>query len=208
MNIYLIRHGRQDSDLCNVNVGLHTIGKQQAGLLGRRFKRYDIDALYSSDLLRAIETAEILNQSLGVGHVIKKELREISFGEMEGKTEAYIHEHFAAFKTEQDKLEEDLPFPGGESGEDVCKRGYPVLLDIAKSGCNNVVVVTHGTMIRSLLAKIVGTETAKRFLFAKSLENCSITELRYSKGIDRFYLHRFNDYAHLEDNKQLLRSNY
>ena len=61
MNIYLIRHGRQNSRLCNVDVELSKEGREQADLLGKRLEKYDIDAVYSSQLNRAKETADIIN---------------------------------------------------------------------------------------------------------------------------------------------------
>ena len=53
MNIYLIRHGRQNSRLCNVDVELSKEGREQADLLGKRLEKYDIEAVYSSQLIRA-----------------------------------------------------------------------------------------------------------------------------------------------------------
>ena len=53
MRIYLIRHGRQNSPLCNVNVPLSDAGRRQAELLGKRLKKESIDAVWSSDLIRA-----------------------------------------------------------------------------------------------------------------------------------------------------------
>lgn len=68
MKIYLIRHGRQCSPLCNVDVALAPEGVQQAKLLGERLKRsVRADAVISSSLLRAVQTAEILGQELGIG---------------------------------------------------------------------------------------------------------------------------------------------
>ena len=57
MRIYLIRHGRQESPLCNVNVSLSPEGREQARLLGKRLLEENIGEIWSSDLLRAMETA-------------------------------------------------------------------------------------------------------------------------------------------------------
>ena len=62
MKIYLIRHGRQCSRLCNVNVDLAKEGYLQARLLGRRLEKAGIEAVYSSHLLRAVETADTANE--------------------------------------------------------------------------------------------------------------------------------------------------
>ena len=81
MRIYLIRHGRQSSPLLNANVGLSKEGKEQAQLLGERLKKnYAIDVLYSSDYVRAVETATIVNSYLNVEHKIDKRFREVNLG--------------------------------------------------------------------------------------------------------------------------------
>jgi len=198
INLYLIRHGRQDSPLCNVDVELSKEGCKQAELLRDRLQNYHIDALYSSDLIRARQTAEIINQTLQLPHVIREEIREISFGELEGKTDEYIKTNFREFKREQKKLIEDIPYPGGENGTSVYERAMPVIQEIAQSGKKNIVIVTHGGTIRVLMAALFGRNQAKRFLYGVSLENTGITQLSYDSGYDRFYLERFNDYAHLE----------
>ena len=50
-DIYLIRHGRQCSKLCNVDVELDEVGRRQAELAGQRLQSYGLEKLYSSELL-------------------------------------------------------------------------------------------------------------------------------------------------------------
>jgi probable phosphoglycerate mutase len=208
VNLYLIRHGRQNSTLCNIDVELSEEGRLQADLLRERLNSYPIDALYSSNLIRARQTAEIINESLLLPHMIREELSEISFGLLTGHTESYIEEHFADFRAEQKKLIEDIPYPEGENGTSVYERSMPIIQEIVQSGKKNIVVVTHGGTIRVLLAALFGKNQARRFLFGVSLENTGITQLVYNPQYDRFYLQRFNDYAHLEGHNQLHRSNW
>ena len=66
-------------------------------------------------------------------------------------------------------------------------------------------VVTHGGVIRSLTAHILGMEPGRYRLLGKDLENCSITEIRADRDSRRFTLERFNDYAHMEKTPDLLR---
>ncbi len=198
INLYLIRHGRQNSTLCNVDVGLSEQGRLQAELLRERLQGYPVDALYSSNLVRAVETAEIINGGLRLPLMIREELREISFGLMEGRSDEYNDEHFAEFKAEQKKLMDDIPYPGGENGTSVYERAMPVIQEIVQSGKKNIAVITHGGTIRVLMAALFGRNQARRFLFGVSLECTGITQLVYNPIYDRFYLERFNDYAHLE----------
>ncbi len=205
VNLYLIRHGRQNSALCNTDVELSKEGIAQCELLRDRLKNYKIDAIYSSDMHRARQTAEIINSALGLPHEIRAELREISFGLLEGKTDEYNEEHFKDFMEEQNKLIDDIPYPGGENGTTVYERAMPVLKEIVQSGKKDIVIVTHGGVIRAVLAALFGRNQARRFQFATSLENSSITQLRFDPEKDRFYLERFNDCAHVEGHPELRR---
>lgn len=208
MKLYLIRHGRQCSQLCNVNVDLSEEGYRQSALLGERLRDAGIDVVYSSDLLRAVQTAETANRVWKVGHIIKTELREISFGDMEGMSDEDIAVKFAAFKREQERMETDIPYPGGENAGDVIRRAMPVFTEMVKSGAQNIAVVTHGGVIRSMVSAFLDMEPAKYRLLGNSLENCSITEIVFHTDNGKFTVERFNDYAHLEPYPELLRNSW
>ena len=147
--------------------------------MGRRLEMLSVEALYSSDLLRAVETAEIVNERLQIPHHIRSGLREISFGELEGLSDAAIADKFEEFLRERGKMERDISYPGGESAADVVKRALPVMEEILESGLETVAVVTHGGVIRSLLCQYLGMELSRVPLMASHLENCGITELLY-----------------------------
>ena len=193
MRIYLIRHGRQNSPLCNVNVPLSDAGRRQAELLGERLKKESIDAVWSSDLIRARETADIINEKIRAPRFIREGLREISFGDLEGLSDDVIM---------------DLPYPGGESAADVIRRAVPVMDEIAKSGAETVAVVTHGGVIRSLVTHYLHMDGAYVPLLARHLENCGITEFYYRESDGEMLLNRFNDFAHLTDHPELLRGGW
>lgn len=206
--IYLIRHARQNSKLCNVNVELSEQGKKQADMLGKRIKSYKIDVIYSSHLLRAVETSNILNTYLKVPHVIRNELEEINYGLWTGHTDQYIQEHFGDYKRERWEMKDDIPFPEGENGQMVIKRTESVLNEMITGKEDNILVVTHGGVIRSLIAKMLGMKQAQKLKFGVHMENCGITEVLYDSERDRYFLERFNDYAHLEVDHDLLRNNW
>lgn len=206
MKIYIMRHARQNSALCNVDVELAEEGIIQAKLLGERIAKYQPDVLYSSDLLRAVQTAEIVNSYLeGVPHIIREGLREIDFGDLTGHTDEYNQTHYGTFLSARKELIEDLAFPNGESGMDVYQRAIKVIDDIKRQDYQRVAIISHGGTIRSLVTGILKMDQASKLLFGVTLENCSITELIYEKQFDRFYLERFNDFAHLEVMPELLR---
>ncbi len=208
MKLYLIRHGRQSSKLCNVDVDLSEAGYRQAALVGERLFPLGIQAVYSSDLVRAVQTAQSANLYWNVEHIIRPGLREICFGDMEGMTDEDIAVKYADFKAEQKRMDRDLPYPGGECAADVVRRALPVFEEILASGYERVAVVTHGGVIRSMAAHYLGIDLARFRLLAVDLENCSITELDYHRDSSQFFLERYNDYAHLECHPELLRSGW
>lgn len=208
MNIYLIRHGRQNSKLCNVDVELSSEGREQAHLVGKRLAKYGIDAVYSSDLIRAVETADIINEYIKKPRVIDERLRESDFGELTGLENSVLKEKFKDFLLERAKMEQDLPYPGGENCEMVFKRAFAAIEEIAHKDYENVVVVTHGGAIRALMTGIVKADYARGLVFGRQMENCSISEILYDKDMDEYHIERINDYAHFEDEDRLLRKHF
>ena len=208
MNIYLIRHGRQNSRLCNIDVNLSEEGLRQSALMGKRLAAKTIEAVYSSHLIRAVETAKEANRYWNAEHIIRQELREISFGEMEGLADEEIEARFKEFKKEQEQMELDLPYPGGECAGEVIWRAMPVFEEITASGFQNVAVVTHGGLIRIVITALLHMDPKYYRLLGNSLENCSITEIHWNEKTGRFTVERFNDFAHLEPYPQLLRASW
>ncbi|HBA98030.1 MAG TPA: histidine phosphatase family protein [Lachnospiraceae bacterium] len=233
MIIYLIRHGRQNSPDCNVNVPLAEEGHTQARLLGERMKRYKLDAVYASDLIRAVETAKTAfsyDKKLAGNIQIRPGLAEIDFGILTGQKDEEVKKFYKEYYKEQlDKFvegriqhgtaldevnafigdffvpPEEMWYPEGENGPMVLERVMPVVKEWIESGMKNIVVVTHGGVIRILLCALFGGDFAKRLMFGTSLQNCSITQIHYDEEKNGFYLDRFNDFAHLEMYPELLR---
>ncbi len=207
-HLYFIRHGRQNSGLCNVDVPLSEEGHLQANLLGERLACGKADAIYSSDLIRAAETAADIDAWLHLGCCLDKRLREIDFGDMTGHSDAENRERFGFFLEKNEKMQWDLPYPGGECYSDVYRRGMPAIWQMLAGDEQHILIVTHGGFIRAMLMGMLGADFAKSRMFGKDMENCSITEVLYDEEKNLFYIERFNDYAHLEHNPQLLRKSW
>lgn len=209
MNIYLIRHGRQCSKLCNVDVELAPEGREQADLLGQRLKTYDIEAVYSSDLIRARETADIINKHLNKPRVIDERWQEANFGGMTGLTNDEMREKYGDFLEKRATMTEDIPYPdGGENCRMVFERSFEALRDLTKENYENVCVVTHGGVIRALLTGIVGADYAKWLTYGRQLENCSISHILYDEKMKTFHIERLNDFAHFEGKDYLMRKHF
>lgn len=236
MNLYLIRHGRQSRPECNVNVSLDEVGRWQAKLLGKRMKRYPIDALYCSDLIRAEETARIAfaEENELLSHLqVRSGLREVDFGDLTGKPDIEVKRFYGEYYQKQWELfqegrgatglaldevnefvgeyfvpPEEIWYPEGENGAMVMDRLKPVIQEWIDSGKKQIAVITHGGLIRILLCALFGGDFARRLMFGTSLENCSITQIHYDVKLHGFYLDRFNDYAHIEAEPALMRGHW
>ena len=154
------------------------------------------------------ETLRIINEKIRAPRFIREGLREISFGDLEGLSDDVIMERYADFFAARASMKQDLPYPGGESAADVIRRAVPVMDEIAKSGAETVAVVTHGGVIRSLVTHYLHMDGAYVPLLARHLENCGITEFYYRESDGEMLLNRFNDFAHLMDEPELLRGGW
>ncbi len=205
MRLILIRHGRQSSPLCNVNVDLSEVGRKQAQLLAARLKELTPDLIYTSGLIRAKQTAEILFGTEAT-FLEREALNEISFGDMTGEADSrnavLFQDYFAAKK----RKEENLRLPGGECPTEVFDRAVKVVEEAIASGAGIVVFVTHGGVIRALVAGLLGLGAGQMLRIADSLEHTSVTELKYSKEADCFSLEKLNDASHLDGKPELSRS--
>ena len=171
-------------------------GRAQAELLARRLASSKPEAIYASDLKRALETAEPIAAATGVAVQRMPELREIFLGEWEGLHTAELAERFpdawAGWTAEPNW---DL-VPGGEGAAAFEKRVGAVLdgvLDRHPHG--EAIVVTHGGVVQLALHRIVGKPS--RGLFPFRISNASITLIEKRDG--RLIIAGVNDVGHLAD---------
>lgn len=200
MNIFLIRHGQKmEDDKNHESLGLTEKGFEQADLLGRRLSKYDIKKIYSSNMKRAVQTSEGLNKYFGVEIITKPELREIHVGDCDTYGWNYLEENYPLFIEEFRKHNSDLRYPpNGECGDDVWQRVKEVIYEMIETDYENVAVVTHGGVIRSLICGLLNIDQSRRFYLGNPPENCSISMIKYDKKSKEFFIHSFNDCAHLE----------
>lgn len=212
MKIYLIRHGRQCSRLCNIDVELSREGREQADLVGKRLKSYEIDVIYSSQLIRAKETADIINSHLKKPRIIDERLMEANFGLMTGKSNEEIDEEFGEYLKLRSTMMEDMAYPEGENCQMVYERAKQALDDIVndgiKKGYKNICIVTHGGVLRALVTGIMKAPYKRWLSVGRQIENCSISEILFDENSNTYHVERFNDYAHFEGQDRLLRKHF
>ncbi len=168
-NIYLVRHGKigRDADgktyIGQVDIPLNGDGREQAENLGRRLKEINISNIICSDLIRSVETAEIIAAHHNLSPVIIPSLKEISMGDWEGITFAEIMKRSP---DEYKKRGADIlnyRTPGGESFADLRERVIPAFLKIADSASGDIVISGHAGVNRIILCHILGLPYEKMF---------------------------------------------
>lgn len=197
MDILLIRHGESyHSSLYNYNPekycpdpALTDNGRRQAEQLAQKLTGKGIESIYCSDLIRAVETANIINSCTKCDVNIDNAFREINMGEIHLSSWDSFPDCFAEWKLHKD----DMRYPGGECGQDVWERCSIALNAIARSKSSRVAIVSHGGTIRVIICGILGIPQTTRFQLGAPLECCSVSVIRYYEGEEKFFLHTFND---------------
>ncbi len=138
---------------------LNDVGRQQAARAARYLAAFHPDAIFSSDLSRAAETAAALARLTGLPVQLDKDLRERGGGEWEGKTDTEIREQYP------DGYASWVP-AGGESVDSVANRAAAALERIADSmpGGSLAVVVGHGANLSYGISRVLGISDEARVI--------------------------------------------
>ncbi|MFO7265860.1 MAG: histidine phosphatase family protein [Bacillota bacterium] len=166
MRLLLVRHGETDWNASEriqgwTDIPLNAAGRRQARLLAERLREEAVAAVYSSDLARALETARYLALERPGGAVplrVTETLREIRYGEWEGKTRQELVQAGCGPWLEAWVRGHPCPAPrGGETREEVDRRVERFLSAIfPRHEQETVIVVSHGGPLRLLLARLAG----------------------------------------------------
>lgn len=199
MRIYLVRHGQKQKGQNRFRNGyydpdLTSTGEYQADLTGRRLARLPLQVIFSSNLNRTMQTAEIINRYLCLPFLERNEIREINMGNWEGVPFEKLAEEKDAYYLAWREHKKDLPYPNGESGADVLHRIMPFLGEIHQQGLENILLVTHGGIVRVLVSACIGLEMQKRFRLR--VDNCSLALIEYAEP-NNMRLVCLNDTSHL-----------
>ncbi|HDX9580155.1 TPA: histidine phosphatase family protein [Bacillus pseudomycoides] len=169
--IGIIRHGSTPWNKEGRAQGSSDISLDQAGMadaykLAERLHKENWDVIYSSDLLRAKQTAEIIGEKLpNIPLNLETRLREAGGGQIEGTTE---EERISKWGKNWREL--DL---GIESADRVIARGLSVIEEVVSKHENmNILIVSHGAFIRHVLKELV-----PHLHMAESPKNTSLTKL-------------------------------
>jgi broad specificity phosphatase PhoE len=176
---YLVRHGQTDWNVQKklqgqTDIPLNSTGREEAAKLNEKLHDISFDACFASDLQRACETAQILNATRGLTLTLDPRLRERNFGPWEG---SLASEFTASLR----QLNGEDPLLTIESDETILQRVMPCLNEIADSHLGStILVVTHGGVIRSLLARLVPVNCSS--IFDIQVKNTALLQLEISNG--------------------------
>jgi broad specificity phosphatase PhoE len=176
-----------------VQVPLDDHGRAQATRLAHFIRNIGIEALYSSDLRRARDTAEIISEKLGFDPHYEQRLRERNMGQWQGLT---LREIMDWYPDEYDRLLQEphtYQIPGGESRRQVASRVSACFEDIVGRGGDVVGIISHTTSIKTLLADLVPECEP----YDMSFSNMSVTTIKYINN-DHWEITQLDDITHLE----------
>jgi probable phosphoglycerate mutase len=200
--LLLLRHGETEWNLTGrwqgqaADTPLTELGREQARDVARRLRAYPISAIYSSDLLRAFETAQIVGQTIAIDPVADPALRESDIGAWTGLTWDEITVRFpdevAAMYAGQEVRRGD-----GESyGELQTRLATAVEGIAARHPGQTVLLVSHGAALRSLVAHVLDASLAQMHRIAIGGNTAlSVVQLRHG----HLRLVSYNDTAHLDN---------
>ena len=199
--IHLIRHGETDWNLQqrwqgHADIPLNDVGRQQAQIAAQQLAAAlrNVCALYASDLLRAVATAQPLAARLGLTPLLRPALREIDLGTWSGKTHAEIA---AAFPADVAALAagHDIRRGGAESVAMLRARIITELAGLAAlHPAAEIAVVTHGGCIRMAIVHASGSDSVQ-LSHNVHIGNTSLTTLQLDDA--GWSVLRVNDMTHL-----------
>jgi probable phosphoglycerate mutase len=174
----------------NTDWSLTEIGKEQAHNIGRNIQKLiktENNIIYSSDLLRTKQTAEIINEYFKLKIIYKQELREINVGEAKGKSNDWYKENCAP--KENISLIHYRAFPDAETFEEVYNRVAPIVNEIMNTEYENVLVVGHGLSLTMFLIHWlkIPVESMENIAFGASAGGVSILSIWENKRMINKY---------------------
>lgn len=176
--VYITRHGQTDWNILHkvqgkADIELNEVGKDQAIETGRKLLNEKIDLIICSPLIRARETAKLINNGRNIPIIYDEKISERNFGELEGKRqEDFDFKGFWSYKR-------NIKYDKAENIRDFFNRIYSFLDEIIEKYPNkNILLVTHGGVSIPVNCYFNGIPDDDNLL-ALVLSNCEY--LKYSK---------------------------
>lgn len=188
MICYLVRHGKDDDTIRGgwSQAGLTDEGKAQSLLLASEIiknkLKYNIKHIYSSDLLRAMQTAKPIADALNLPIIALKQFREVNNGDLSGMDNKIANRKYPGLYWNSLEWEEN--YPNGESPREFYQRVKESWDLFAKQICHdkeNVLLITHSGVINIILHQINRTDYSNKEK-ESSIKHTTLIELIYEQG--------------------------
>lgn len=181
MKYYIVRHGETLFNIKHVCQGwcdspLTPKGINQAKECSKLLKDIPFEHVYVSTSERAVDTMFNLIDDRQLPITYSKSLKEKNFGDMEG-------EKFEAFPKGDVVNDDFILSHGGESDEMAFERFYTFLNETAVKHTGNVLIVTHGALIKILLERLAPEIIEDLRQKNEFIGNCAITEIEYTNKL-------------------------
>jgi len=180
--VYLVRHGavvgaETRRFIGHLDVPLSAHGEEQVAAVARRLAGVPLAAVYSSDLMRTRQSADLVAAPHGLRPVALVGLREFAMGQWEGLTAEEIRalapDSFAAWMADVGRFQ----FPGGENLEQVAARSWEAFEDIvAAHEGERVAIVAHGGSLRAILCRALGVALDRLLALGQDYAGLSMLE--------------------------------
>lgn len=162
--LWLVRHGQTDWNFtgrwqgqASDAPGLNEMGHKQASVASEKMERVEISAIYSSDLLRAKQTAEAIAVALGLHVILEPRLREINLGVWEGMPSEDIEAQYPKELADRARDPFNTPAPNGESPSEVGERVLKAVNEIAdRHRDESILIVAHGISLAVIICHAEG----------------------------------------------------
>jgi len=207
--IILVRHGETEWNVeeiyrGRIDINLDEVGIKQAKLLGEYLSNLELDAIYSSPLRRALDTANIIAQYQKVGIQVTNGLVDLDYGEWQGLPEREVKKLYQTLHNEWHTNPDRVKMPGGESLADVRERAAGVVNDVISKYKGSVVLVSHRVVNKVLICFLLGLDNGHFWNIKQDVGG--ITTFSYEGGC--FILTRHNDTSHLKGMQKYLLSDF
>jgi len=180
--LLLVRHAQPTEEARGrcygaLDIHLSVRGHRQAQLLARTLDRVPLSAVYSSPSCRAVETATPLATVHGLAPIIEDALRELDFGEFEGKRYEVIERSHPELYRQWMQTPTLVQFPGGESYPQLRARALQAIDAIrARHPEETTIIVTHGGVLRAILSDCLSMPAEAIFRLDQSYGAISIVD--------------------------------
>jgi len=207
MKLFLIRHGetawnKDERFRGRTNIPLNDNGILQARLTAKFLFKYKIDVIYSSPMLRALQTAEEINRERDIEIRVDEGFADMDFGQWEGMMVSEVREKYPELFSVWVSTPDRCQVPGGESFRMVLDRSLKTIDEIRKlKGIDTVLVITHRVVTMLLLCHYLGIDLARFWNIRQEPTAMNVVSFN---GNNEYCVELINETCHLSESRSVV----